>query len=489
MGRTEKSRGLAPPAVRKDIRAKQARQIINKAIPPLLASNSKARKGSESSELVANPGPVDTLPSKLEPEKDEDADYIKRKGQGRRKIKPDRGAEAELQSKNSNGNGKSKGKGRKRQNSVDYDLANLNIAGPENASPRTVRIMTADTLTAAYVLTHPYKYDNHEQKSPKKGANVCVLNMASPLRPGGGVLTGATSQEEFLCVRTTLLPSLNEAFYRLPELGGIWSPDVLVFRNSLPLGDTRGELGIGDRYWLDVISAGMLRFPELEGEGDETKRLSKSDRTTVENKMRAVLRITARKGIKKLVLGAWGCGAYGNPVSDIAQAWKKILDGTSSLINRMGKMPTEAETWPHLEEVIFAISNRKMATDFAKAFDSKIVVEPSPTVALEHSNEEDEGDPNAEELRTKIQEMESQLSEVWNPDLKARMGTILDGLKLQLREREGCTPENGSVGAEKSDGDADVDDRPAYARLGSESADDDAGDEEGEDDNEEYGKI
>jgi len=38
--------------------------------------------------------------------------------------------------------------------------------------------------------------------------------MASPLRPGGGVLTGATSQEEFLCARTTLYPSLREKFYR-----------------------------------------------------------------------------------------------------------------------------------------------------------------------------------------------------------------------------------------------------------------------------------
>ena len=59
-------------------------------------------------------------------------------------------------------------------------------------------------------------------------------------------------------MRTTLLPSLKESFYHLPELGGIYTPDVLVFRNGLPLGDATGELGVGERYFVDVVTAGML---------------------------------------------------------------------------------------------------------------------------------------------------------------------------------------------------------------------------------------
>jgi hypothetical protein len=197
----------------------------------------------------------------------------------------------------------------------------------------------------------------------------------------------------------------------------------------------------------------MLRFPELEGEEEMEKRLCKKDREIVERKIRAVMRIVQRKGVRKLVLGAWGCGAYGNPVSDIAMAFRNVL--FPSNIGKKGKSNTETETFPSVEEVIFAIPNRKMAHDFADAFGSGVTVEAGP--GTEDEEEEDEEDKAAEELRTKILEMESQLSIVWNPDLKARMGAILEGLRTQLQEREG-TPAGSVEDDEDETGDADVSD-------------------------------
>ncbi|KAH7384170.1 hypothetical protein DE146DRAFT_668018 [Phaeosphaeria sp. MPI-PUGE-AT-0046c] len=445
MGRTEKSQGLAPPAIRKDIRAKQAKQVINRTIPALLNSISRAKKGVESSELIVYPVPVSSVAlGKQDGERqEEDAAYVKRKGQGRRKIKGERDMQDDSEHPRS----------RKQKKSIDLkdDLANLSLnpqPKPLNSSPSTrkIRIITTDTLTAAHMLTFPTHYDPSSSKPPKKSPNICILNMASPLRPGGGVLTGATSQEEFLCARTTLLPSLVESYYRLPELGGIWSPDILVFHNAGPLGDAKGELGPGERYWIDAVSAGMLRFPELEGGEDELKRLGKKDRSFVEAKMQAVLRIMQKKGVKKVVLGAWGCGAYGNPVIDVAQAWRKVLGGAATGSKSGKKEKSEVETWPNLEEVVFAISNRRMAKDFAQAFDKKIEVEAGPD-DNEDDEEDEEEDEVAEELKTKINEMEGQLSAVWNPDLKARMGVILEGLKAQLAEREE-TGDHGGVSLE-----------------------------------------
>jgi uncharacterized protein (TIGR02452 family) len=442
MGRTERSQGLAPPAVRKDLRAKQARYIINRTVPALLASNERALNGVDNPDLIVDPGVVIAVEEKRSSKDDEaggeDAGYVKRKGQGRRKVKV--GDDEE-----DGGKGKGKGKGKKRNDSLEEGWSNLSLkAVVQISKQRSIRIVTTDTLTAAHMLTHSSLYNDakpRSTKSNKKNGNVCILNMASPLRPGGGVLTGATSQEEFLCSRTTLLPSLKESFYRLPELGGIFTFDVLVFRSSLSLSDSKGELPVSERWFVDVISAGMLRFPELEGGEEEVKKLGKKDRETVEGKIRAVLRIAQRKSVKKLVLGAWGCGAYGNPIQDIAAAFKKVLSGSPpSSGGGKKERKEEVETWSNLEEVIFAIGNRKMANSFAQAFGG-VDVEAGPG-AGDEKDEECEEDKVAEELRTKIQEMEGQLGSgrVWNPELKSRMGSILDGLKAQLREREG-TPD------------------------------------------------
>ncbi|KAF2276408.1 uncharacterized protein EI97DRAFT_358728, partial [Westerdykella ornata] len=447
MGRSTQSLGLAPPAVRRDQRAKLARHIVNKVVPAILASNARARKGADGSQLFVDPPANrygDEEPGRSETHgkgKDEEVEtmYVKRKGQGRRKIKERDGGVLREE------NGNSIGKKGKRRASWEEGLMSSSIApseqdntGTRTRKGRNIRIITTDTLTAAHMLTFPARYPDVSQIAPfkKKDPNVCILNMASPLRPGGGILAGATSQEEFLCARTTLLPSLKDSFYRLPEVGGVYTRDVLVFRDSAPLGEgTKGELGPGERWWVDVVTAGMLRFPELEGEEGEERRLSKKDRDLVVRKMMGVMRIVESQGMRRLVLGAWGCGAYGNPVRDIAEAWRRVLDGEVGRERKgKGAAKEEAETWDHIEEVVFAISNAKMATEFAESFGGGIAVEAGP--GGHEVDEEGEEDKVAQELRSKISEMEAQLAQVWNPDLKTRMGVVLDGLRSQLAERE-----------------------------------------------------
>jgi uncharacterized protein (TIGR02452 family) len=82
-------------------------------------------------------------------------------------------------------------------------------------------------------------------------------------------LSGATSQEESLCVRSTLYAFLREEFYRLPSRASIYTPDVLVFRDQ----DLR-DLPKRDRFYVDVISCAALQFPEV-AEGRWTRRIGK----------------------------------------------------------------------------------------------------------------------------------------------------------------------------------------------------------------------
>jgi hypothetical protein len=239
MGRTQRSQGLAPPAVRKDLRAKQARHIVNKVIPALLASNARARKGSENSELIVDP-PAVLLRTQGTDHQDKNAadeapQYIKRKGQGRRKAKNEPNNDAEDKPTESLHIIRRNKKTHKKTASIEEATSQLSIDPPSQPHSINIRIISTDSLTATKLITPP------PLKPSKKPPNPCILNMASPLRPGGGVLTGATSQEEFLCARTTLLPSLNESFYRLPEFGGVYTRDVLVFRSSRPLADAGGS--------------------------------------------------------------------------------------------------------------------------------------------------------------------------------------------------------------------------------------------------------
>ncbi|KAJ4859649.1 hypothetical protein T069G_04637 [Trichoderma breve] len=173
--------------------------------------------------------------------------------------------------------------------------------------------------------------------------------MASPLRPGGGVLTGATSQEEWLCSRTTLYPSLHEEFYRLPEIGAIYTPDVLVF--------------------IDVITAAMLRLPEVDtNQQGELTYSEQKDRDMALAKMRCIMRILRARHINRVVLGAWGCGAYGNPVDEIARSWRRVLLGPQA------KRSERVEVYDDME-VVFAIKDHDMARRFTTAFGAGAVFE------------------------------------------------------------------------------------------------------------------
>ncbi|KAH7131330.1 hypothetical protein EDB81DRAFT_137437 [Dactylonectria macrodidyma] len=294
----------------------------------------------------------------------------------------------------------------------------------ENGPRLTLRV--ADTLTAARSLLTNYSSlegpISHTHKLPK----VAILNMASPLSPGGGFLNGAGSQEESLCMRTTLLPSLKDEYYRLPEIGAVYTPDVLVFRDEMD-----ELLEKKDRWFVDCITAAMLRSPETDR--DDSGRgayANEKDREMALRKMKMVLRICQAKGMTKVVLGAWGCGAYGNPVGEIAAAWRKVL-----VPRKDGKNKNKRETWDGLEDVVFAIKDAGMAESFGTAFGDSLLLEVSEA---DDDGEDEEVDPEetqAQELQARIDELEQRIETTANPQVKKGLLGIRDGLISQLSKK------------------------------------------------------
>lgn len=293
-------------------------------------------------------------------------------------------------------------------------------AARSTGRPPRLTIRTTDTLTAAHALLG----------TPGK---VALLNMASPLSPGGGFLNGATSQEEFLCMRTTLLPALRDDFYRLPELGCVCTPDVLVFRASAD-GD-HDMLDKRDRWFVDVVSAAMLRLPETEvDEGTGRGRyVHAKDRELAVDKMRAVMRATQTMGAAKIVLGAWGCGAYGNPVGEVARAWRKVLLGErSNKGKRRGKTVDSEEHWDGVDEVLFAVRDSSMAEAFKTAFGDDLEWADEADDGEYDDEEEGSGEAaEADELSERIRELRLRIQRAPDPRVRGGLEAVLTGLESQ----------------------------------------------------------
>ncbi|KAJ5374896.1 hypothetical protein N7517_006902 [Penicillium concentricum] len=154
---------------------------------------------------------------------------------------------------------------------------------------------------------------------------VCVLNFANAFHPGGGWLSGSRAQEEQLCYRSTLIESLHSHFYPMTDLECLYSPKVIVFRESVEKGYTfmseDDELHLNPA--VSVISMAARDKPKLTA--DKSAYRDPGQRYLMKGKMRLILRTAAVNNHRRLVLGALGCGAFHHPPQVVADCWKEVL--------------------------------------------------------------------------------------------------------------------------------------------------------------------
>ena len=185
----------------------------------------------------------------------------------------------------------------------------------DNPGALKVRLTDKDSLDAACEML--------DSGVVPAGERVLVLNFANPVHPGGGVQNGAKAQEEDLCRKSTLYCSLtsNEAvaYYSYNRHLGdtssdymMISPNVEIFRNS------EGAL-LEDTRVVSVITAAA---PILRSAGTER---TEEIKTIFEKRICNLLKVSAATGYRYLVLGAWGCGAFGNDAQMVAEMFNKAI--------------------------------------------------------------------------------------------------------------------------------------------------------------------
>jgi uncharacterized protein (TIGR02452 family) len=176
-----------------------------------------------------------------------------------------------------------------------------------------VRVVDGTTQQVAAELASP-------------AVHVGLLNFASARNPGGGFLHGAKAQEEDLCRSSGLYrcllqcPEYYEANRRHQSLlytdHAIFSPFVPFFKT-----EGTGEL-LARPFFVSVITAPAPNSrPFLEVGPDSVDALE----STFERRWRYVLRIARDQAVTHLLLGAWGCGAFGgDPAMAAATAYRAI---------------------------------------------------------------------------------------------------------------------------------------------------------------------
>jgi uncharacterized protein (TIGR02452 family) len=155
----------------------------------------------------------------------------------------------------------------------------------------------------------------------EEGHDVIALNFASARNPGGGFLTGARAQEEYLCRNSTLYACLeNQPFYEFhkKQKGSFYSSATL-YSPAVPV--IRDEFNFLMPPWkMNFLTAAA---PNITREVVPLPKL----RAAFEERTRKILAIAEEHGHDALVLGAWGCGAFGNDPQLVAQIWKEQLEG------------------------------------------------------------------------------------------------------------------------------------------------------------------
>jgi uncharacterized protein (TIGR02452 family) len=183
------------------------------------------------------------------------------------------------------------------------------------------------------------------------GGDVACLVFASARKPGGGFLNGAQAQEESLARSSALYACLRAvpefyAFHRQrPDLcysdRVIYSPAVPVIR------DDDGMLAARP-FRVSFLTAAA---PNLTAITTSQPEAAATVPAVLRTRAARVLEIAAAHRHRRLVLGAWGCGVFGNDPAVVAQAFARALDRAD---------------W--FEQIVFAVHDRQAGAPVYRAF-------------------------------------------------------------------------------------------------------------------------
>lgn len=196
------------------------------------------------------------------------------------------------------------------ENSIIYDV---DFQSSKTHSGKTdIIVEAADSVSA--IIGHSNECEGR----------MAVLNFSSYKNPGGMFINGSKAQEECLCHESYLYNVLSEfvlSFYdwnnkhknRALYLNrGLYSPDIMFCKD-------------GDRVLCDVITCAA---PNRSAAQKYQNVSDEENREVLRSRIKFVLDIAKENEVDLLILGAYGCGVFGQDAREVAKIFKEYL-GTS----------------------------------------------------------------------------------------------------------------------------------------------------------------
>ena len=185
-----------------------------------------------------------------------------------------------------------------------------------------------------------------------KEGKTAVLNFASFKEPGGKFIEGSKAQEECLCHESYLynvLRSFDDTYYAenrtmknkaLYKNRALYSPKILFERKA-------------EHAWCDVITCAA---PNKTAAQKYCHVSDAENRRALEERIDLVIAIANEHKVDTLILGAFGCGVFGQDPKEVAEVFRAALNRPM-----------------HLQHVVFAIPAGKNGNldGFQKIFKGK----------------------------------------------------------------------------------------------------------------------
>lgn len=170
-------------------------------------------------------------------------------------------------------------------------------------------------------------------------AKTAVLNFASFKEPGGRFIDGSIAQEECLCHASNLynvLVQFTDSYYKwnnenknhaLYKDRALYTPDIVFLSED------------GEQTVCDVITCAA---PNKSAAQKYCRISDEENADVLKSRIQFLLSVAQEHDVKTLILGAYGCGVFGQDPKEVATIFKAALQAP----------------WG-FERVIFAIPNGK----------------------------------------------------------------------------------------------------------------------------------